>query len=40
MDLPNTNTAVIFEQKYGLQLEHDTCDLSRKARNEEHTALY
>ena len=30
MDLPNTKAAVILEQKYGLQLDQDTADLSRR----------
>ncbi|KAM0868772.1 hypothetical protein ACQ4PT_041113 [Festuca glaucescens] len=30
MDLPNTKAAVILEQKYGLQLDQDTSDLSRR----------
>jgi hypothetical protein len=29
MDLPNTKAAVILEEKYGLQLNQDTSDLSR-----------
>ena len=40
MDLPNTNAEVSFEQKYGLQVEEDTCDISRKAMKQEHTTLY
>ena len=40
MDLPNTNAEVSFEQKYGLQVEEDTCDISRKAMKQEQTTLY